>query len=52
MKLRFFASLLIFISSYFPLALIFIIKDLDDTIFLPKHPIAAGIILVITMALD
>lgn len=49
MKLRFFASLLMFISSYFPLALIFVIKDLDETNFLPNHPIAAGIILVITI---
>lgn len=49
MKLRFLSSLLIFISSYFPLALIFIIKDLDDTTFLPRHAITAAIIAVLVM---
>jgi hypothetical protein len=33
-----------FISSYFPLALIFIIKDLDNEKFYPKHPITAALI--------
>lgn len=36
-----------FISSYFPLALIFIIKDLDDATFLPKHPLTAAVIVVL-----
>jgi len=44
MKLRFISSLLIFISSYFPLALIVIIKDLDDKTFLPQHVVASLII--------
>lgn len=47
MKLRFVASLLIFISSYFPLALIFIIKDLDDMTFRPRHPITAAVIALV-----
>ena len=38
MKLRFLSSFLIFISAYFPLALIFIIKDLDEVSFCPQHP--------------
>jgi len=46
MKLKFIPSLLMFISSYFPLALIFIIKDLDNTTFLPMHPIATAIVVV------
>jgi hypothetical protein len=44
MKLRFISSLLMFISSYFPLAIIFIIKDLDEYAFLPRHPIAASVV--------
>lgn len=35
-----------FISSYFPLALIFIIKDIDEKTFLPKHIITAAVIAV------
>jgi len=49
MKLRFLPSLLMFISSYFPLALIFIIKDLDETTFLPKHPITAAIVAAVAL---
>lgn len=49
MKLRFIPSLLMFISSYFPLALIFIIKDLDDATFLPSHPATAAIIASVTL---
>lgn len=49
MKLRFLASLLIFISSYFPLVLIFIVKDLDDETFLPRHVKAAAIIAVLVL---
>lgn len=48
MKLRFTPSLLMFISSYFPLALIFIIKDLDDATYRPSHPVTAAIIVVVT----
>ncbi len=44
MKLKITPALLIFISSYFPLALIFIVKDLNETTFLPLHPITASII--------
>ena len=50
MKLRFLPSLLMFISSYFPLALIFIIKDLDEATFHLKHPITAAIIVVVVLA--
>lgn len=46
MKLKLIPALLMFVSSYFPLALIFIIKDLNDTTFLPMHPIAAAIVAV------
>ena len=49
MKLRFLSSLLMFISSYFPLALIFIIKDLEDTTFLPKHPTTAAIVAAVAL---
>ena len=49
MKLRFLASLLMFISSYFPLALIFIIKDLDEIRFFPRHPIPAAIIAAVAI---
>lgn len=49
MKLRFIPSLLIFISSYFPLAAIFIVKDLDVTTFLPQHPKLAAVIVLITL---
>jgi hypothetical protein len=48
MKLCFIPSLLMFISAYFTLALIFIIKDLGDTMFLPRHPVTAAIIVVVT----
>jgi hypothetical protein len=49
MKLRFLPSFLMFISSYFPLALIFIIKDLDDVTFHPRHPISAAIIAALVL---
>ncbi len=42
MKVLFIPSLLMFISSYFPLALIFIIKDLDDLTSFPRHPVLAA----------
>jgi hypothetical protein len=44
MKLRFLPSLFIFLSSYFPLAIIFVIKDLDDSTFYPQHPTIATVI--------
>jgi len=47
MKIRFIPSLLIFISSYFPLSLIFIIKDLDSSTGIPQHLITAAVILVV-----
>ncbi|AKJ28185.1 hypothetical protein [Caldimonas brevitalea] len=46
MKLRFWPSLLIFASSYFPLALVVIIKDLDPGTFWPQHPKMALAIIV------
>ena len=50
MKLRFLSSLLIFISAYFPLALIFIIKDLDEVKLCPQHPIMAAIVALVAVA--
>jgi hypothetical protein len=50
MKLRIIPSLLIFISSYFPLTAIFIIKDLDVTTFLPQHPNLAILIALTALA--
>ena len=41
MKMRLLPSMLVFLSSYFPLALIFIIKDLDSSSFLPQHLLVA-----------
>jgi hypothetical protein len=38
-----------FVSSYFPLALIFIIKDLDEATFLPRHPITATTIVALVL---
>ena len=49
MKLRFLSSFLIFISAYFPLALIFIIKDLDEVSFCPQHPVSAAIIALVAI---
>lgn len=49
MKLKFIPALLMFVSSYFPLALIFIIKDLDNATFLPMHPIVAAVVVVTVM---
>ena len=46
MKLRFLASLLIFVSAYFPLALIFVIQDLDKATYCPEHPWMSAAILV------
>ena len=49
MKVRFISSLLIFISSYSPLVLIFIIKDLDETAFRLGNPITAAIITAVAL---
>jgi len=38
-----------FISSYFPLALIFVIKDLNDITRWPQHPISSSIIIATTL---
>jgi len=46
MKLRLVSSILIFLSSYFPLAIIFIIKDLDSSIYYAQHPVAAAVIAI------
>jgi len=48
-KLKFIPSLLIFISSYFPLALIFLIKDLDASSYYPQHPLIAAAIAILTL---
>lgn len=44
MKVKFLPSLLMFLSSYFPLALIFIIKDIDPGTWLPAHPVVATLV--------
>lgn len=49
MKLRFWPSLLIFISSYSPLALIVVIKDLNDVTMIPNHLMASIVILVVAL---
>lgn len=36
-----------FLSSYFPLALIFIIKDIDVDTWLPAHPVIATLVVVV-----
>lgn len=36
--------MLMYVSSYFPLALIFIIKDLDEATFRPIHPAAEAVV--------
>jgi hypothetical protein len=42
MKVRFIPALLMFLGGYFPLALIFIIKDLDPATGWPQHPVAVA----------
>jgi len=49
MRLRLLPSVLIFLSSYFPLAIIFIIKDLDSTTYYPQHPWTAATIAIVTL---
>jgi hypothetical protein len=50
MKLRFGTALLMFLSGYFPLALIFIIKDLDPASYLPMHPRTAGVVAAVAVS--
>jgi len=51
MKPRIIIALLMFISSYFPLVLIFLVKDLDTYSFLPSHPrLAAALVIVEAVA--
>jgi hypothetical protein len=38
MKLRLFSSILIFVSAYSPLSIIFLIQDIDLPAWRPKHP--------------
>ena len=49
MKLRLLPSILIFLSSYSPLAIIFIIKDLDSTTYYPQHLWTAAIIGIVAL---
>lgn len=49
MKLRFIPSLLVFLSSYSPLALIVVIKDLNDVTMIPNHLVTAITILMIAL---
>jgi hypothetical protein len=49
LRVRFWASLLLFVSAYSPLLLILIIKDYDphNLSWLPRHPVACLILLVL-----
>ncbi len=49
MRLRFISALLIFLSSYSPLALIVVIKDLNEVTMIPNHLATAMIILVVAL---
>lgn len=49
MRLRFISSLLVFLSSYSPLALIVVIKDLNDVTMIPNHLVTAIIILTVAL---
>lgn len=49
MKLRFLIAIIVFISSYFPLGLIVVVKDLDSSTFLPQHPIVAAVVLSVVI---
>jgi hypothetical protein len=48
LRLRFWASLVLFVSAYSPLMLILIIKDYDraNPSWLPQHPIVSGLLLL------
>lgn len=47
LRLRFWASLLLFVSAYSPLLLILVVQDLDPEAMLPKHPWLAAALLFI-----
>jgi hypothetical protein len=49
MRLRFIASLLVFMSAYSPLALIVVIKDLNEATMIPNHLVTAISILLIAL---
>lgn len=49
MKLRFIPSMLIFLSAYSPLALIVVIKDMDEVTMIPSHLLTAITILVLAL---
>jgi hypothetical protein len=49
-RLKWIPALLIFISSYFPLALILIIKDFDTIALRPSHPLVAYSVAIVTLA--
>ncbi|MCK9608675.1 MAG: hypothetical protein M0R33_19720 [Methylomonas sp.] len=52
LRLRPWASLLLFLSAYAPLLIILVIKDYDPDSFqwLPRHPILSGTLLVIAIS--
>ena len=52
LRLRPWASLLLFVSAYSPLLLILVIKDYDPTLFsvLPQHPILCAALLIVAAA--
>lgn len=49
MKLKFLPSVLIFISAYAPLSIIFLIQDLDLQTWRPQHPLIVWTILCISL---
>lgn len=49
MKLRFWASVLIFISAYSPLSVIFLIQDFELPGWRLKHPLVIGIMLAVSV---
>lgn len=49
MKPRFWVSLAIYVSAYFPLVLIFVIKDIDPDIMQLQHPIVSYVLLIIAL---
>lgn len=51
LRLRFWASLILFLSAYSPLMIILIIKDYHPTNpgLLPQHPIPSGILLLVAV---
>lgn len=49
MTLRFWSSVLVFLSSYSPLALILVVKDLREDTFLPQHSLFVIILLIVAV---